>query len=65
MAYRNSNGQILIESVFLLFVIISILIVFQIIIDYEKKTIYPAKLSKIRKDYSHEKTESNFNKPTK
>ena len=57
MAHRNSNGQILIESVFLLFVIISILIVFQIIIDYEKKTIYPNKLSKIRKDYSHEKTE--------
>ncbi len=62
MVGRNQRGQILIESVFLVMLVISLLIGFQILIDHQKHQTSKHRMSKFRKDlrYDKEKT-SQFN----
>lgn len=62
MVGRNQRGQVLIESVFLLLIITSILIGFQIMIDHQKNQSSQYRLSKYRKDLQDEKNKyQNFN----
>ncbi len=50
MDNRNQRGQILIESLFLVFSIMTLLILFQLMIDQQKNEISRFRLSKFKKD---------------
>ncbi len=50
MVSRNQRGQILIESVFLIILIGTVLIAFQIMIDQQKAESNKYRMSKCRKD---------------
>ena len=48
MVCRNSKGQILLEAVFLIFMVISVLIIFQGLIEKHRSEIKKSKLSQER-----------------
>ncbi len=55
MAYRNQRGQVLIESVFLLLLVVSLLIGFQIMIDQQKTAAKDYRLSKFKRNNVYDK----------
>lgn len=59
MVYRNQRGQILIESIFLIMLIGSVLIAFQIMIDHQKTESSKYRLSKYRKDHVNDRQTEN------
>jgi hypothetical protein len=50
MEHFNQRGQVLIESVFVVLSIASLLILFQLMIDQQKKDLTASKLSKMKKE---------------
>lgn len=60
MERLNQRGQILIESVFVILSVISLLIFFQLIIDQQRKESSKARLSKVRKDINYVQKYEDF-----
>lgn len=59
MDYRNQRGQVLVESIFLVFIIMSVLIAFQIMIDHQKAQSNKYKMSKTTKDNIYDQKSKN------
>lgn len=60
MANLNQRGQILIESIFVVLSVASLLIMFQMMIDHQRKEISKDRLSKSRKDIIYVPKNENF-----
>ncbi len=50
MDHLNQRGQVLIESLFVVFCVVSLLLFFQLMIDHQRKETTSSRLSKVRKD---------------
>lgn len=62
MVSGNQRGQILIESVFLVMIVVSLLIGFQVLIDHQKNQSNKYRISKYKKDLRYDKEKiSGFN----
>ena len=60
MGFFNQRGQILIESIFALMCIASLLILFQMMIDHQIKDAPSYRLSKKKKEVLHVEENENF-----
>jgi hypothetical protein len=60
MGCQNQRGQVLIESVFLVLSIVTLLIIFQMLIDQQRKEINQHRLSKPKKDLIYVQKNENF-----
>ncbi len=56
----NQRGQILIESVFAIFCIASLLILFQMMLDQQNKELQKNRLSKNKKEVTYVEKNENF-----
>jgi hypothetical protein len=60
MGCQNQRGQVLVESVFLVLSIVTLLIIFQMLIDQQRKEINQHRLSKPKKDLIYVQKNENF-----
>jgi hypothetical protein len=60
MEHLNRRGQVLIESVFVILCLGSLLILFQLMIDNQRKETSAHRLSQTKKDIQHVPENENF-----
>ena len=60
MGYSNQRGQVLIESLFVVMSVVTLLIFFQMMIDHQRKETANYRLSKIKKDVIHVRQNEDF-----
>lgn len=60
MASFNQRGQILIESVFAILCLASLLVVFQMMLDQQRKESRQHRLSKVKKESFYVEKNENF-----
>lgn len=60
MGYLNQRGQVLIESIFVIFCVVSLLLLFQMMIDNQRTETANYRLSKSKKDITYVPENENF-----
>ena len=60
MGHSNQRGQVLIESLFVVMSVVTLLIFFQMMIDHQRKETANYRLSKIKKDVIHVRQNEDF-----